>query len=74
MVVEVPRDVEDAPEEAGVGGKRNRKEREREREIERKRERERESQRARDSHRGRSGGATWRFIRMPSWRLESGGV
>ena len=56
VVVEVPRDVEDAPEEAGVGGKRNRKEREREREIERKREREgerkRESQRARDSHRG----------------------
>ena len=39
VVVEVPRDVEDAPEEAGVGGKRNRKEREREREIERKRER-----------------------------------
>ena len=56
MVVEVPRDVEDAPEEAGVGGKRNSKERERERERlrerVRERERESESQRARDSHRG----------------------
>ena len=55
MVVEVPRDVEDAPEEAGVGGNRNRKERERERERLREREREREkreSQRARDSHGG----------------------
>ena len=71
MVVEVPRDVEDAPEEAGVGGKRNRKEREREREIERKREKASVREIAIG---GRSGGATWRFMRMPSWRLESGGV